>query len=71
MRVSEELELKLSKLPAEYYDELNDFIDFLIEKKGKKFKGGMLNQNWAGSLCEQKKHYTSIELQRKAFERKK
>jgi hypothetical protein len=71
MKISEEIELKISRLPSGFYDELNDFIDFLLEKKGKTMRGGVLNQNWAGCLSELKRHYTSLELQKKAFERKK
>jgi len=71
MKISEEIEMKISRLPAGFYDELNDFIDFLLEKKGKAMRGGVLNQNWTGCLSEQKRHYAAIELQKKAFERKK
>jgi len=35
MKISEEIELKISRLPSGFYDELNDFIDFLLEKNGK------------------------------------
>jgi Protein of unknown function (DUF2281) len=51
--------------------EVRDFIEFLL-RKGEKRKPTKLKtklkQNWAGSLKQFKKKFTSLELQKKALE---
>ncbi|MFQ5706641.1 MAG: DUF2281 domain-containing protein [bacterium] len=56
----------VAELPPEYHDEVKDFMEFLIDKRGRK-KGTKLRQDWAGALKEYKHKYTSLELQKKAL----
>ena len=58
------LEKKISILPPELQKEVEDFIEFLIEKRLKRPKGKP-NFNWAGALKEFRDQYTSVELQHK------
>jgi len=57
----------IDQLPPELQQEVEDFVEFLMEKKCKK-KGKKLKQNWAGALKEYRNQYTSLELQKKALE---
>lgn len=63
----ENIEERVKKLPPELQREVEDFVNFLIEKKVKKH-GGMLRQDWAGALKDYRNQYTSLELQKKALE---
>lgn len=69
----QDLEKKISQLPDHLRSELEDYVDFLLEKKAKS-KGAssnqkrVLEQNWSGALKEYKKEFTSLELQEKAIE---
>jgi len=58
------LEKKISMLPPELNREVEDFIEFLIEKRLKRPKGKP-KFKWAGSLKEMREQYTSVELQHK------
>lgn len=61
------LEKKISILPPELQQEVEDFVEFLIEKKMKRPKGKP-KFNWAGALKEFRDQYTSVELQHKISE---
>ncbi|UJS17885.1 MAG: DUF2281 domain-containing protein [Candidatus Jettenia sp.] len=57
----------IKKLPPEYEQEVQDFIEFLLEKKKKKQKGKPTFE-WAGALRDLRNQYTSVELQHKISE---
>jgi len=61
------IEQKLKQLPPNLYEEVIDFIDFLIAKKvsTRKKKPKL---DWVGGLKEYRHQYTSLELQKKALE---
>jgi len=61
------LDEMISKLPPEYQQEVEDFVEFIFQKHVKK-TGRMLRLDWAGGLKEYKNKYTSLELQKKALE---
>ncbi len=54
----------IKKLPPEYEREVQDFINFLIEKRAKKHRGKPIF-DWAGALKDLRNRYTSVELQHK------
>lgn len=58
------LEKKINTLPPELNREVEDFVEFLIEKRLKRPKGRPTFR-WAGSLKELRDEYTSVELQHK------
>ena len=57
----------IKKLPPEFQKEVEDFIQFLLEKHKKK-TGKKLKQEWAGALKKYRKQFTSLELQKKSLE---
>lgn len=62
-----QIEQKIKMLPPELQHEVEDFVEFLIERK--KIKGGKkLRQDWAGSLRDIRDQYTSLELQKKSLD---
>ncbi|MBF0563914.1 MAG: DUF2281 domain-containing protein [Nitrospirae bacterium] len=61
----ESLEAKIRLLPNDLQKEVEDFIDFLIDKKLKKPKK-QLKLDWFGGLKEYRNQYTALELQKKA-----
>ena len=63
----EDIEEIVKKLPPDLKREVEDFVNFLIEKKARK-QGRKLRQDWAGALKEYRDKYTSLELQKKALE---
>jgi hypothetical protein len=63
----ENIEEMVKKLPPELRREVEDFVNFLIEKKARK-RGRKLRQDWAGALKDYRDRYTSLELQKKALE---
>ena len=63
----EDIEEMVKKLPPDLKREVEDFVNFLIEKKMRKH-GRKLRQDWAGALKEYRDKYTSLELQKKALE---
>jgi hypothetical protein len=63
----ENIEEIVKKLPPDLKREVEDFVNFLIEKKARKH-GRKLSQDWAGALKEYRDKYTSLELQKKALE---
>ena len=63
----ENIEDIVKKLPLELRREVEDFVNFLIQKKARRH-GRKLRQDWAGSLKDYRDKYTSLELQKKALE---
>jgi len=63
----ENIEEIVRKLPPELKQEVEDFVNFLIERKARKH-GRKLRQDWAGALKDYREQYTSLELQEKALE---
>ena len=61
------LEDMIKELPPELRKEVEDFAQFLLEKRAQKY-GRKLRQDWAGALREYRDRYTSLELQKKALE---
>ncbi len=59
---------KLDELPIDIKREVMDYIEFLLQKYGKKVKNGKFKFDWEGGLSNLKKKYTSVELQHKATE---
>jgi len=57
----------IDQLPPDLQREVQDFTQFLLEKRRKK-AGHRLRQDWAGALSKYKNQYTSLELQKKALE---
>jgi len=62
-----EVEEKIKKLPPELHKEVEDYVDFLLQKTEKK-TGKKLGLEWIGGLKEYRDKYTSLELQKKALE---
>lgn len=64
-----ELETKINKLPDSAISEINDFIEFLLQKyKTPKINNGNFSFDWQGDLSALQKKYTSVELQHKAMD---
>ncbi len=61
------LEQKIKELPHELQQEVEDFVDFLNEKRAQK-PAKKLSQSWAGALKDYRDQFTSLELQKKALE---
>ncbi|MEW6202616.1 MAG: DUF2281 domain-containing protein [bacterium] len=59
------LEEKIGELPIDLRQEVEDFVEFLIEKRKRKKKKGHFTFGWAGALRELRDKYTSVELQHK------
>lgn len=58
---------KIKQLPPELQEEVEDFVEFLLKKQGKK-RYRKPNFKWAGALRELRDQYTSVELQHKISE---
>lgn len=61
------IEEMIRELPPELRREVEDFIQFLLEKRVRK-TGRRLRQDWAGALGDFRDQYTSLELQKRALE---
>ena len=61
------VEEKIKKLTPELHKEVEDYVDFLLQKTEKK-TGKKLGLEWLGGLKEYRDKYTSLELQKKALE---
>ena len=57
----------LNELPLDARQEVEDFAEFLLQKKRSK-KQEKLRMDWAGGLKEFKNKYSALELQQKALE---
>lgn len=64
MKTLEEL---IKELPPELRQEVEDFVQFLLEKRARKPKG-QLKLDWRGALRDLRDQYTSVQLQHKALE---
>lgn len=61
------LEERIKELPPELHQEVMDFVESLLEKRGRR-PGKKLRQDWAGALKDYREQYTSLELQKKSLE---
>lgn len=59
------LEQLIKRLPSDCQAEVQDFIEFLLDKHGRK-SGTPLRQPWAGALKEHRQQYSSVALQHQA-----
>ncbi|MCL6642855.1 MAG: DUF2281 domain-containing protein [Candidatus Bipolaricaulota bacterium] len=60
---------KIHELPPEFQREVEDFVDFLLERKVSPSKSQRkLRLSWAGALREFRDRFTALELQQKALE---
>jgi len=57
----------IKNLPPDLQKEVEDFANYLVEKKARK-QGRKLRQDWAGALKAYRNEYTSLDLQKKALE---
>ena len=53
---------RIKELPPELQQEVEDFVEFLLEKRMKKSRGKP-NFQWAGALKDLRDQFTSVELQ--------
>jgi len=58
------LEEKIKELPPEYKQEVQDFIEFIFEKRIKRQRKKPWF-DWAGAMKDLRNQYTSVELQHK------
>ena len=61
------LDQLIQDLPPDLQQEVEDFVQFLVDKKVHR-KQNKLRMSWAGGLSEFKDQFTSLELQKKALE---
>ena len=66
-KVMQTLKELVEQLPADLQQEVRDFVEFLLERRGKK-RRGKPRFNWAGALKDLRDQYTSVELQHKISE---
>jgi hypothetical protein len=57
----------IKELPPDLRDEVEDFIEFLVERRLKKIRGKP-EFGWAGALKDLKGKYSSVELQHRISE---
>ena len=55
---------RIKELPPELRQELEEFAEFLLEKRAKRPKGKP-KFDWAGALKDLRERYPSVELQHK------
>jgi hypothetical protein len=69
MQEGKKFEDIIKELPEDLRKELEDFAQFLWEKKFKQgFKRKKLSLTWVGGLKEYRDKFTSLDLQKKALE---
>ena len=61
------IEEQLRELSPELKQEVEDFIEFLVEKRGKRAREKP-TLSWAGALKDMRGQYTSVGLQHKISE---
>ena len=61
------IEELIRDLPPELHREVEDFVEFLLEKRVKSPRVKP-NFNWAGALKDLRNQYTSVELQHQISE---
>jgi len=57
----------IRQLPPDLQQEVKDFAEFLLKKRGRKAKE-KLKLDWKGALRDMRDEYTSMELQHKIVE---
>jgi hypothetical protein len=62
-----EIEEMAKKLPPDLRIQVQNFMEFLLERK-KQNRRTTMRQDWAGALRDVKSEYTSLDLQKKALE---
>jgi hypothetical protein len=62
-----EIEEMAKKLPPDLRIQVQNFMEFLIERK-KQNRRATMRQDWAGALRDVKSEYTSLDLQKKALQ---
>ena len=65
MRTIKNIETKINQLTPDLINELDNYLDYLINKRSIK-KSRKLTQDWAGGLKGES--YNSIDLQKKALD---
>lgn len=58
---------KIQELPPELHREVEDFVQFLLERRVRRTRGKPKFE-WAGALKEFRNQYTAVELQHKISE---
>ncbi|BFU95285.1 MAG: hypothetical protein NTNFB02_20070 [Nitrospira sp.] len=61
------LEERIKGLPPDLRREVEDFVDFLIDRRAPHQRGNM-KFAWEGALADLRDQYTSVDLQHKIFE---
>jgi len=56
------LEEKIRDLPPDLQQEVEDFVEFLAERRKRK-KAGRMSLDWRGALRDMRDKFTSVELQ--------
>jgi len=65
MRTIKNIETKIKQLTPDLIEELDNYLDYLINKRAAK-KSKKLSQDWAGGLKGE--NYNSVDLQKKALD---
>jgi hypothetical protein len=65
MRSIKSIETKINKLTPDLIDELDHYLDYLINRKSSR-RTKKLTQNWAGGLKGE--NFNSVDLQKKALD---
>lgn len=63
----ERLEKLLKELPPDLQQQVEDYVQFLLARRGRK-QGRKLRQDWGGALHEYRRKYTALELQKLSLE---
>jgi len=58
---------RINELPPELQQEVEDFVQFLLDKRVPKPQG-QLKLDWRGGLRDLRDQYTSVQLQHKVLE---
>ncbi len=61
------LEEMIRELPPELRQEVEDFVEFLLQKRAKRSLES-LRLDWKGALQDLRAHFTAVELQHKTQE---
>jgi hypothetical protein len=62
-----QIEDMIKELPPELQQEVEDFVQFLLEKRVRKEKS-QLKLNWRGAMRDLSDQHTSVELQHKMLD---
>ena len=61
------LENKIKDLPVDLYQEVEDYIDFLVQKRGNQSKKQFV-LTWKGALRDDRNPISSVDLQHKVLD---